>query len=123
MAGFWISQFWLELGFRDGFFMMGGGGILWQLLVDLAKARNSIPLPKIIGGYGISLPPEVDTLIYPNYQLNVPTRTSFADMDNDIEWEDDDDKEETVKEAAQPTQLQDSGRKVSFSIAGKGPKA
>ena len=91
--------------------------------MDLAKARNSIPLPKIIGGYGISLPPEVDTLIYPNYQLNVPTRTSFPDMDNDIEWEDDDDKEETAKDAAQPTQLQDSGRKVSFSIAGKGPKA
>ena len=88
--------------------------------MDLAKARNSIPLPKIIGGYGISLPPEVDTLIYPNYQLNIPTRTNFPDMDNDMEWEDDDDKEETAKEAVQPTQLQDGGRKVSFSISVKG---
>lgn len=91
-----------------------------QLLVDLAKARNSIPLPKIIGGYGISLPPEVDTLIYPNYQLILPTRPSFPDMENDIEWEDDDDKDETAKEPVQPTHLQDHGRKVSFAIAGKG---
>lgn len=98
------------------------------MLVELAKARNSIPLPSIIGGHGIALPPEADTLIFPNYQLNVPHRTSFPDMNDDIEWEDDDDgKEETSKEAAQPTHLlksdQDSGRKVSFSIAGKGPKA
>lgn len=95
-----------------------------EMLVDLAKARNSIPLPKIIGGYGISLPPEVDTLIYPNYQLILPTRPSFPDMDNDIEWDDDDDKDEAAKEPVQPTHLQDHGRKVSFSIAGKGlPKA
>lgn len=98
------------------------------MLVELAKARNSIPLPSIIGGHGIALPPEADTLIFPNYQLNVPHRTSFPDMNDDIEWEDDDDgKEETSKEAAQPTHLlksdQDSGRKVSFSIAGKGPKS
>lgn len=93
-----------------------------ELLVDLAKARNSIPLPKIIGTHGISLPPEADTLIYPNYQLNVPTRTTFRDMDDDIEWEDDDDKEDGGKEVVQPTHLQDSGRKVSFSITGKDSK-
>lgn len=103
-----------------------------QILVELAKVKNSIPLPKIIGGPGISLPPEADTLIAPNYQLAVPTRTASPDMDEDIEWEADDDaKDEMPKDvvasSSQPTHLQksdqDAGRKVSFSIGGKRPKS
>ncbi|KAK1301439.1 hypothetical protein QJS10_CPB12g01785 [Acorus calamus] len=40
-----------------------------EVLLELARNRNKIPLPKSIGGPGIPLPPEQDTLISPNYQL------------------------------------------------------
>ncbi len=99
--------------------------------------RNSIPLPKIIGAPGIALPPELNnTLIAPNYQLAVPTRT-FREMEeeeeDEMEWEEGDGNNskahhdtspKDVNNASsllhQPTHLQKSdqdGHKVSFSIA------
>ncbi|XP_078155003.1 TATA binding protein associated factor 21kDa subunit isoform X2 [Carex rostrata] len=46
-----------------------------EILLELARNRNKIPLPKSIAPPGsIPLPPEEDTLISPNYQLLIPTR-------------------------------------------------
>ena len=38
-----------------------------QVLLELARNRNKIPLPRSIGGPGITLPPNQDTLLGPNY--------------------------------------------------------
>ncbi|KAK6153564.1 hypothetical protein DH2020_013203 [Rehmannia glutinosa] len=45
-----------------------------EVLLELARSRNKVPLPKSIAGPGIPLPPEQDTLISPNYQLAIPKR-------------------------------------------------
>ncbi|OAY68093.1 Transcription initiation factor TFIID subunit 9 [Ananas comosus] len=46
-----------------------------KLLLELARTRNKIPLPKSIAPTGsIPLPPEQDTLTSPNYQLLIPRR-------------------------------------------------
>ncbi|KAJ4762985.1 Transcription initiation factor TFIID subunit 9 [Rhynchospora pubera] len=46
-----------------------------EILLELARNRNKIPLPKSIAPPGsIPLPPDEDTLISPNYQLLIPTR-------------------------------------------------
>ncbi|MCD7463747.1 Transcription initiation factor TFIID subunit 9 [Datura stramonium] len=42
-----------------------------RVLLELARNRNKIPLPKSIAGPGIPLPPDQDTLINPNYQLAI----------------------------------------------------
>lgn len=47
-----------------------------ELLMELAEARNRIPLPSILGRPGIALPPEADTLVTPNFQVAVPHRPS-----------------------------------------------
>lgn len=47
---------------------------LHQVLLELARNRNKIPLPKTIAGPGIPLPPEQDILISPNYQLAIPKK-------------------------------------------------
>ena len=39
--------------------------------MDLARARNSIPLPPLRDTPGISLPAEADTLLQPNYQISL----------------------------------------------------
>lgn len=58
-----------------------------QVLLELAKSRNKVPLPKSISGPGIPLPPEQDMLIFPNYQLAIPKRRSSQPSE---ETEDDD---------------------------------
>ncbi|XP_072989189.1 transcription initiation factor TFIID subunit 9 [Typha latifolia] len=46
-----------------------------EVLLELARSRNKIPLPKSITPPGaIPLPPEQDTLISPNYQLLIPRK-------------------------------------------------
>lgn len=48
---------------------------LLQVLLELAKNKNKVPLPKTIAPPGsIPLPPEQDTLISPNYQLLIPRK-------------------------------------------------
>ena len=39
--------------------------------MDLARARNSIPLPPLRDTPGISLPAEAETLLQPNYQISL----------------------------------------------------
>ncbi|KAJ6838374.1 transcription initiation factor TFIID subunit 9 [Iris pallida] len=46
-----------------------------EVLLELARNRNKIPLPKSISPPGsIPLPPEQDTLLSPNYQLLIPRK-------------------------------------------------
>ncbi|XBI20582.1 hypothetical protein VPH35_061845 [Triticum aestivum] len=58
------------------------------VLLELARSRNKIPLPKSIAPPGsIPLPPEQDTLLSENYQLlptlKPPTQTEEAKDDNE----------------------------------------
>ncbi|XP_078436335.1 TATA binding protein associated factor 21kDa subunit [Wolffia australiana] len=59
-----------------------------EVLMELARGRNKVPLPKSITGPGIPLPPEQDTLISPNYQLFIPRRTRNVSVDGPEEEED-----------------------------------
>ena len=59
-----------------------------QVLLELARSRNKIPLPKSIAPPGsIPLPPEHDTLLSENYQLlpalKPPAQTEEAEDDNE----------------------------------------
>ncbi|KAI5003455.1 transcription initiation factor TFIID subunit 9-like [Hordeum vulgare subsp. vulgare] len=59
-----------------------------EVLLELARSRNKIPLPKSIAPPGsIPLPPEQDTLLSENYQLlptlKPPTQTEEAEDDNE----------------------------------------
>ena len=59
-----------------------------QVLLELARSRNKLPLPKSIPPPGsIPLPPEQDTLLSENYQLlptlKPPTQTEEAEDDNE----------------------------------------
>ncbi|WCJ32223.1 Transcription initiation factor TFIID subunit 9 [Euphorbia peplus] len=60
-----------------------------EVLLELARSRNKIPLPKTIGGPGIPLPQEQDTLLSPNYQLAIP-RKQAAHAVEETEEEDED---------------------------------
>ncbi|VAH66643.1 unnamed protein product [Triticum turgidum subsp. durum] len=60
----------------------------FKVLLELARSRNKIPLPKSIAPPGsIPLPPEQDTLLTENYQLlpalKPPTQTEEAEDDNE----------------------------------------
>ncbi|CAI9280363.1 unnamed protein product [Lactuca saligna] len=59
-----------------------------EVLLELARNRNKIPLPKSIAGPGMALPPDSDTLISPNYQLVIPRkRTNEAIEETEEEEE------------------------------------
>lgn len=94
-----------------------------QTLMELAGIRNRYPLPRVIGGPGLALPPEQECLIAANYQLAVPTK-SFVEgsqlIPDELPGKDDaEDRDGQVFQ--QPTQLQrsDQDRKVSFAISSK----
>jgi transcription initiation factor TFIID subunit 9B len=56
----------------------------FKILLELARNRNKIPLPKSIAPPGsIPLPPDEDTLISPNYQLLIPTRQMTRNEETD----------------------------------------
>lgn len=100
-----------------------------ETLMELARIRNSIPLPKAISGPGIALPPEQDILIAPNYQLAVPTRSTSQVDEMEVDDEDGNQTPTTIMEKngmPPPTSQnidQDSARKVTFSLAGKRPRS
>ena len=85
------------------------------MLLELARNRNKIPLPKTITGPGIPLPPEQDTLISPNYQLAIPNKRSAQPVE---ETEDD----EAADPNANPSQeektdmQQNTPQRVSFPL-------
>ncbi|CAA7407558.1 unnamed protein product [Spirodela intermedia] len=59
-----------------------------EVLLELARSRNKVPLPKSIGGPGIPLPPEQDTLLSPNFQLFIPRKQVSGSADGPEEEDD-----------------------------------
>ncbi|GJP33832.1 hypothetical protein CLOM_g18339 [Closterium sp. NIES-68] len=43
-----------------------------EVLMELARARNSVPIPPITGSGLFALPPEAECLLQPNVQIAVP---------------------------------------------------
>ncbi|XP_047959306.1 transcription initiation factor TFIID subunit 9-like isoform X2 [Salvia hispanica] len=88
-----------------------------EVLLELARSRNKVPLPKSISGCGIPLPPDQDILIHPNYQLAVPKR----------QREETEDDEEPAglnpgQNHDQSDLPQDPSQRVSFSLGAKDTK-
>ena len=88
-----------------------------QTLLELARVRNRAPLPKAISGSGISLPPQKDALLAPNYQLYVPINATEQAEEMNVEENQmptDSIKQNTTIPASQNTDQ----RKVTFSLVG-----
>ncbi|KAL6013505.1 hypothetical protein ACLOJK_004003 [Asimina triloba] len=111
---------------------IGGGMILSRekkgrkskkVLLELARNRNKIPLPKAIAGPGILLPPEQDTLISPNYQLAIPKKQP-AQAIEETEDEEDGIKSNLPQDQQKPDQQpQQHPQRVSFPLtAAKRPR-
>nr|XP_043615580.1 transcription initiation factor TFIID subunit 9-like [Erigeron canadensis] len=89
-----------------------------EVLLELARIRNKIPLPKSINTPGMALPPEADTLISPNYQLVISKkRTSEAIEETEEEEDGSDSRTDPSQEQSDITQ--NIGQRVSFPL---GPK-
>lgn len=95
--------------------------MLDQVLLELARSRNKIPLPKSIAGPGISLPPEKDTLISPNYQLAIPRRQPAQAVEEMEEDERSDTNPSQEQKATDLPQQQQTPQRVSFPLS-KHPK-
>lgn len=97
-----------------------------ETLLELARIRNTVPLPKAISGPGIALPPEQDTLIAQNYQLAIPTK-SASEAVEEMEFENEGENQKlpiTADKAGrsvpEPQNTdQDGTRRVAFSLTGK----
>ncbi|XP_010067878.2 transcription initiation factor TFIID subunit 9 [Eucalyptus grandis] len=89
-----------------------------EVLLELARSRNKIPLPKTISGPGIPLPPEQDTLISPNYQLAIPRRQSAQAME---EAEEDERSDANPSQEQKTDVPQSTPQRVSFPLS-KHPK-
>ena len=98
--------------------------------MELARVRNSVPLPKAISGPSIALPPEQDMLVAPNYQIVVQPFHGVKNVD-ELEGEDGDashtptTSERNGMPPPSATSQQhhhhmdhDSSRKVTFSLSG-----
>lgn len=88
-----------------------------QVLLELARSRNKVPLPKSIRGAGISLPEEQDTLINPNYQLVVPKSQRGEETEDD---EEPNPSQNPSHDQSYPPQ--DTPHRVSFQLGTKDPK-
>ncbi|GMN36860.1 hypothetical protein TIFTF001_006371 [Ficus carica] len=86
-----------------------------EVLLELARNRNKIPLQKSIAGHGIPLPPEQDTLISPNYQLAIPRKQSAQAVEETEE--DDEAVDPTPPSQEQKVDLpQQTQQRVSFPL-------
>ena len=91
--------------------------------MELARVRNSIPLPKAISGPSIALPPEQDMLVALNYQIAALQMKNIDEVEGD-----DGGASHTPTTSSErngmppPTTSQhmdpDSSRKVTFSLSG-----
>ncbi|KAI3455625.1 hypothetical protein Pfo_012288 [Paulownia fortunei] len=96
-----------------------------EVLLELARSRNKVPLPKSISGPGIPLPPEQDTLISPNYQLAIPKKQNSQPA----EETEDDEKPAVPNPNSNPNPSQDqrdlpqgTSQRVSFPLGAKHPR-
>ncbi|MBA0779282.1 hypothetical protein Gotri_003550 [Gossypium trilobum] len=85
-----------------------------EVLLELARNRNKVPLPKAIPGPGIPLPPEQDTLISTNYQLAIPKKQpvqAMEETEEDEESVEPNSSQEHKTDAPHPT-----SQRVSFPL-------
>lgn len=94
--------------------------VMHQVLLELARKRNKIPLPKSITGPGIPLPPEQDTLISPNYQLAIPKKQPAQAVEETEEDEESADLNPSQEPKADVPQ-HNTPQRVSFPLT-KRPK-
>ncbi|XP_073299259.1 transcription initiation factor TFIID subunit 9-like [Primulina huaijiensis] len=97
------------------------------MLLELARSRNKIPLPKSITQYGIPLPPEQDTLISPNYQLSISKMHGGQPVEEREEDEEGVDPNPTALPASKLSQdhsalPQGTTQRVSFPLGTKHPR-
>ncbi|KAH9611592.1 hypothetical protein KSS87_019042 [Heliosperma pusillum] len=85
-----------------------------EVLLELAKNRNKIPLPKNSGSPGIPLPPEEDTLITPNYQVLIPAKQQTTQA---LEENEDDTTAPSSSQEPKTDVPQNRPQKVSFPLA------
>ncbi|EXB23811.1 Transcription initiation factor TFIID subunit 9 [Morus notabilis] len=86
-----------------------------EVLLELARNRNKIPLPKSISGPGMPLPSEQDTLISPNYQLAIPRKQSAQALEETEE--DEEAADPTPPSQEQKTDMpQQTPQRVSFPL-------
>lgn len=94
-----------------------------EVLLELARSRNKVPLPKSIAGPGIPLPPEQDTLINPNYQLAIPKRYTTQLPEETEEDEEPADANPNPNPNPNPSQdrrnLSQGAQRVSFPLGAK----
>lgn len=88
------------------------------MLLELARSRNKIPLPKSIAGPGIPLPSDKDTLISPNYQLVIPKKRTSQPME---ETEDEEITDPNPSQEDKTEMQQNPQQRVSFPL-NKRPK-
>lgn len=96
------------------------------MLLDLARSRNKVPLPKSIAGPGIiPLPPDQDTLLSPNYQLAIPQRLNRQPAEETEE----DEEDPNANQHPNPNSSQYSrdlpqgtSQRVSFPLGSKHPR-
>ncbi|ERN11281.1 hypothetical protein AMTRI_Chr04g242770 [Amborella trichopoda] len=91
-----------------------------EILLELARNRNKVPLPKSIAGPGVPLPPEQDTLIAPNYQLALPRR-STNQATEEVEEDEEPNKTEPNQSTEQKPDQSQPPQRVSFPLAAKRP--
>ncbi|KAJ7951506.1 transcription initiation factor TFIID subunit 9 [Quillaja saponaria] len=89
-----------------------------EVLLELARTRNKMPLPRTIAGPGVPLPPEQDTLISPNYQLVIPKKQPAQAVE---ETEDEETADPNPSQEAKVDMPQNASQRVSFPLA-KRPK-
>ncbi|KAJ8562699.1 hypothetical protein K7X08_031151 [Anisodus acutangulus] len=97
-----------------------------EVLLELARNRNKIPLPKSIAGPGVPLPPDQDTLINPNYQLAIAKKQ----ISQPEETEEDEESTDPNPGPSQNSSLshekadvpQGTPQRVSFPLGAKRPR-
>lgn len=94
---------------------------IYQVLLELARNRNKIPLPKTLAGPGIPLPPEQDTLISPNYQLAIPKKQLAQAVEETEEDEETADPKSSQEPKTDGPPAQHTPQRVSFPLT-KRPK-
>lgn len=78
-------------------------------------------MPRSIGGPGIALPPDQDTLLSPNYQLAIPKKQAVETMEETEEDEGDDTVVPSQEPSSSEVPQQHAPQRVSFPLA-KRPK-
>ncbi|XP_076935551.1 transcription initiation factor TFIID subunit 9-like [Bidens hawaiensis] len=87
-----------------------------EVLLELAREKNKIPLPKSLSGPGMALPPEGDTLINPNYQLAISRKRTNEAVEETEEDEGGSDSKPNPSQEPRTDLHQNTPQRVSFPI-------